>query len=162
MTVNTQKVERRHLRFDNLQQLRDELDRIERADQEGKLTAIGNWSPGQILSHVAAWIAYGWDGYPVKSPPFFVKWILKLLRGKYMKNGMPSGVKIPGVEGGTTGQDTIALSEGVARLRNCIDRLERGELAKFDSPAFGPMNHQDRITFNLRHAELHLSFLKYD
>jgi hypothetical protein len=29
------------------------------------------------------------------------------------------------------------------------------------SPAFGPMNHEDRTQFNLRHAELHLSFLQF-
>ena len=162
MAVNSAKVKRRKLRFENLDELLDELTRIEQADSLGCLQVIGNWSPGQILSHVAAWIEYGWIGYPIKPPLFIIRWMMKLMLGKYLKSGLPSGVKIPGVKGGTVGQDEVPMTHAIARLRTNIQRLKSGERSKFDSPAFGPLSHEDRITLNLRHAELHLGFMNYD
>ncbi len=161
MVVKTGKVERRKLRFDSLDQLLGELDRIQQAHESDRIKLQGNWSLGQILSHIAAWIEYGYVGYPVKPPPFFFRWILKLMLGKYLKSGMPSGVKIPGTKEGTFGQDDIPVAEAADRLRQNIQRLKSGEPAKFDSPAFGPMSHEDRIALNLRHAELHLGFVSY-
>lgn len=161
MTIDTSKVERRKLRFENLDQLLGEIDRIEQANRSGNLKVVGNWTLGQILSHVAAWIEYGYVGFPVKPPPFFIRWILKFMKNKYLKSGMPSGVKIPGTKEGTFGQDDVPVDQAFDRLRNNIARLKSGEQAKFDSPAFGPMSHEDRIALNLRHAELHLGFVSY-
>ena len=56
----------------------------------------------------------------------------------------------------------MPLAEGAARLRKAVARLQAGEPARYDSPAFGPMNHEERIQLNLRHAELHLSFLRWE
>ena len=78
---------------------------------------------------------------------------------KYLKNGMPSGVRIPGIKEGTVGMDDIPFDVGIARLRKAFERLKAGEESPFDSPAFGKMSHQDRIRLNLRHAELHLGHL---
>jgi hypothetical protein len=57
--------------------------------------------------------------------------------------------------------DAMAISEAAERLRNAFHRLKRREQAFHDSPAFGPMSHDDRIVLNLRHAELHLGYLDY-
>jgi hypothetical protein len=57
--------------------------------------------------------------------------------------------------------DDIEVSEAAERLLNALGRLKAGEEARFDSPAFGPMSHEDRIKLNLRHAELHMGFLAY-
>lgn len=161
MTVNTGKVDRRKLRFENLDQLLGELDRIQQAHESDRIKLQGNWSLGQILSHLAAWIEYGYVGYPMKPPPFFIRWILKLMVRKYLNSGMPSGVKIPGTKEGTFGQDDVPVEQAMQRLRENIERLKSREPASFDSPAFGPMSHDDRITLNLRHAELHLGFVRY-
>ena len=72
---------------------------------------------------------------------------------------MPRGVKIPGIPGGTIGADEMPTDQGIARLRQAFQRLENGEQAKHDSPAFGQMSHLDRIRLNLRHTELHLGYL---
>jgi hypothetical protein len=160
--INTSKVKRRKLWFHSIDEALQDLDRIEAAEKSGTLNALGNWTPGQILSHVSAWIEYGWDGYPIGAPPFFIKWILKLIGRRYLRKGMPAGVKIPGIEGGTKGQELIPTDAALARLRKALHRLQNGEPAVHDSPAFGPMSHEDRILFNLRHVELHLSFLQLD
>ncbi len=151
----------RVLRFNSVDDCVTEVQRIRAADQDGTLRAMGNWTPGQILAHVASWIEYGYDGFPIKPPPFFVRWLLRLRLRKMLEGGMPRGVRIPRVEGGTTGMDDIQVSQGAERLLHALERLKAGEEAKFDSPAFGPMSHEDRIKLNLRHAELHMGYLAY-
>lgn len=156
------KPSRRVLRFESIADLLEELDRIEAADRSGRLRATGGWTVGQILSHVAAWIDYAYDGYPVKPPPFFIRWILRWMFRRMLRDGMRPGVRIPGVRGGTTGAALIDTPLGISKLRTSLERLARREPAKFSSPAFGEMSDDDRIQLTLRHAELHLSFLAID
>lgn len=157
--VETGKVhDRRSLRFDSIPELLADVDRIVAADKAGKLRCTGNWTAGQALGHVATWINYGWEGYPMKVP-WFVKVFIRMKKGKYLRDGMDAGIRIPGTEGGTFGTEKLSTDEGAARLRKALDRLARGEPVKYESPAWGPMSNKERITLNLRHAELHLSFL---
>jgi hypothetical protein len=149
----------RKLRFKSIADVNRELDQIAVLDKAGRLRTSGNWTAGQIMAHLAAWIEYGYDGYPLKSPPWFIRWFLRLRLPKMLESGMPRGVKIPGIPGGTIGADDIPTDQGIARLRKAFQRLEGGERAKYDSPAFGKMSHEDRIRLNLRHAELHLGYL---
>ncbi len=160
--IKTAKVKRRKLWFHSIDELLSELDRIEAAERNGKLKTQGNWTAGQILAHVSAWIEYSWDGYPIGPPPFFIKWLLKRMGHRYLRKGMPAGVKIPGIAGGTKGQDPMPTIDAIARLRKALGRLKSGEAPLHDSPAFGPMSYEDRIQLNLRHAELHLSFLELE
>lgn len=151
----------RTMHFDTIDECLAEVQRIVVADHIGTLQAAGNWAPGQVLAHVAAWAEYGYVGYPIGSPPFFIHWILRWQLPNTLKNGMPRGVRIPGVKTGTTGMDKMSTAEASDRLRKVFDRLKNYEVAPFDSPAFGPMSHEDRIRLNLRHAELHLGYLNY-
>lgn len=160
-TVNTKTAPRRKLRFSSIDQLAQEIDRIESAHQQGILRTSGNWSAGQVLSHIAAWIEYGYDGYPVKPPIWPLRILLGWMGRRMLKSGMPVGVRIPGVSQGTVGMDEAPVSNAASRLRKALQRLQSGEEARFHSPAFGPMSHQDRIQLNLRHSELHLGFLNY-
>jgi Protein of unknown function (DUF1569) len=113
------------------------------------------------MAHVAAWIEYGYHGYPLKKPLFFLRWILRFMVKKFLRDGMPAGVRIPGLPAGTIGMDPMPTSDAAERLRKAFQRLASREEAIFDSPAFGKMSHDDRIQLNLRHAELHLGFLDY-
>lgn len=161
--ISTAKVAgRRKLWFENVAQAEVEIDRIVAADQAGTLRAIGNWSPGQILNHIAAWIEYGYEGYPIGPPPFFIRWLLKRMGRRYLRRGMPAGARIPKIPQGTFGQDDSSVHEAAQRAKRALARLASGERALHDSPAFGPMSHEERIQLNLRHAELHLGFLRYD
>ena len=54
--------------------------------------------------------------------------------------------------------ENVSFEEGVARLRAALARLEKSE-PPIESPAFGKLSYDDKIKMNLRHAELHLSFL---
>ncbi len=153
--------ERRTLHFETLEELLEEVDRVVEADKAGQIRPLGAWTPGQILGHVAAWIEYGYAGYPMKPVPWLVRFFLRRQLKKYMKEGMPAGVRIPRVPEGTYGMEAMPTEEAAERLRLALGRLQRREPAAFDSPAFGPLSDDDRIRLNLMHAELHLSFLQF-
>lgn len=156
--VNTGKsTDRRKLRFASVADLRSEVDRIATAERAGTLRRSGNWTTGQVFGHVATWIDFLWTPNPLK-PPWIVRWIVRRRKDKYFNEGLPAGVRIPRVEGGTLGTAPLSLDEGLNRLRAAIDRLDR-EAPTQPSPVFGPLTHEEGIKLNLRHAELHLSFL---
>jgi hypothetical protein len=161
-TIDTTKVsEHRKLEFETIDDCLAELDRIAESDRRGELQTLGNWTAGQNLSHLAAWIEFGWDGYPMNKPPLPVRLVMRFMLGRILKKGMVAGVKIPGIEGGTLGAKDMETQAAAERLRVALNRLKSGELASYDSPAFGKMDHARRIKLNLRHAELHLGFLRY-
>jgi hypothetical protein len=161
VSINTRKVARRKLRFATIDEALGEIDRIVAAEQAGTLHTTGNWTAGQIMGHIAAWINYSFEGYPLRPPPWIIRFILRRLGRRYLRDGMRAGQHIPGIEGGTVGIESLSTAEGAERVRRALRRLTSGEVARFDSPAFGPMSMDDRIQLNLRHAELHLSFLQY-
>ena len=157
--IDTSKVkDRRAVRYATIQELLTDIDRIVASEKAGTLRRAGNWTAGQAFGHLATWINYAWEGYPIR-PPWFVRLFIRLKKKSYLRDGMPAGVRIPGVEGGTKGTETLSLDEGTARLRKALQRLESGEPATFDSPAWGKSSHAEQVQITLRHAELHLSFL---
>jgi hypothetical protein len=156
--IDTRNVtDRRAVRFQTIPDLLVEIDRIVAAEQAGKLRRTGNWTTGQTFGHIAAWVDYAYEGYPVRAP-WFIKLILRLRRNRYLRGPLPVGVRLPGVADGTYGTEPLSLEEGAARLRAALRRLAV-EPARFASPAFGPLSDAERIQLNLRHAELHLGFL---
>ena len=154
-------VEYRTLRFATIDECLAEIQRIRAAHAAGTLRTTGNWTPGQIMAHVAAWIEFGYVGCPIPPPPFFVRWILRLRLKSILRKGMPRGVQIPRVPNGTVGMDEMSTPDAADRLQTAFGRLASGEPARFDSPAFGAMSHADRIELNLRHAELHLGYIAF-
>lgn len=159
MIATKQVKDRRSLRFNSITELQADIDRVVAAGKAGKLRCTGNWTAGQAMGHIAAWINYSYDGYPMGPPPWVIRVILGFLKKKYLRQGMPAGVEIPKVKGGTFATEPLSTEEGAARLRKAVARLASGEPAKFPSPAWGEMPAEERIALNLRHAELHLSFL---
>src|SRR6516165_12109003 len=87
---------RRVLRFESIDQMMAEVDRLAEAERAGRLRRLGNWTLGQTLAHLAAWAEYGYTGSRLKVP-FFIKWILRLRKRRFLYGPMRAGVKIPGV-----------------------------------------------------------------
>jgi hypothetical protein len=159
----TAAVEHRTLRFISLNELDTALVRVERAEREGKLEATGAWTPGQILNHLGLWIEYGYEGFPreLRPPPLPLRVLLRLGRRRFLSRPLPVGFRIPHAPEGTFGTKVVPFAEGMGRLRRNLERLMKGEAPKFASPAFGPLTHEEAVQGALRHAELHLGFLKY-
>lgn len=159
--VDTKTVHTRALEFGSVADCMAELDRIEAAEKRGELTTNGNWTAGQIMAHLASWIEYGYVGFPIEAPPFFVRWILKRMLKKMLKSGtMDPGSNIPNVEDGTFGQDDMETLAGIERFRAALLKMQ-SEPATYDSPAFGKVPDEVRVRVNLMHAQLHLGFLDY-
>lgn len=160
MTVQTKQVQRRSVRFQSIDDLRAEARRLAHADQTDGLTRLGNWTLGQALNHLATWINFAYEGFPSGAkPPLFIRVALRFMRKKMLDGGLPAGVNIPKVEGGTYGVEVVSTQEGLARLEHALQRLET-EPTRHPSPAFGAMTKDESIKLNLRHAELHLGFFE--
>jgi hypothetical protein len=158
--VNTKTANRREVRYLTIDDLLRDMDKVIASEKAGTLTRTGNWTPGQVFNHLATWIDYGYQGFPPKAhPPFFIRWLLMMKKKKMIRNGMPLGVKIPGIKDGTLGCENCSTEIGAAKLLASLARLKNREPVKFESPAFGPMSDDERIAFQLRHAETHMGFL---
>lgn len=149
--------DRRSLRFENPDQMLMEVRRIAEAERRGRLRRTGNWTPGQIFGHLAAFIDYAYDGYPDK-PPLWIKLLLRPMRRRFLSGRLPSGARIPGAKEGTWATDPLGLEDGLARLERAWQRL-RAKAPEAPNPVFGPLGHEQWIQLHLRHAELHLGFL---
>jgi hypothetical protein len=148
---------RRVLHFASIDDALRDAQLIADAEKSGTLKRMGNWTPGQCFGHVSGWIVYALDGYPPDlRPPWFVKAVLRFMKSKYLK-GMPAGVRIPKVEGGTKNLEMISTDEGLSRLKTAWDRLGK-TCPPRANPIMGVLTHEEWIAMNLRHAELHQSF----
>ena len=149
---------RRTLRFETIDELLAEVDRIAEAERAGCLECMGNWKCGQIFGHLATWAGFLYVKAPLKTP-WHIRLILGLLKNRIINGGMRPGVKIPNVPGGTVGTEPLSLDEGVTRYKAALERLRRDPPTE-PSPAFGTLTHEQAIKLNLRHAELHLGFVR--
>lgn len=161
MPVDTAKItDRRPLRFNSIADIRRDLDAVEAGHRAGTLRTSGNWSAGQNLAHLAAFINYAYDGYPkeLSNPPWYIRLVLKLMKKRFLYKGLPVGVKIPGIKAGTVGQDDVSVEEGLTRLRSALARLEAAPPDR-PNPIFGLLSHPEWMSMHCRHCELHLSFV---
>lgn len=145
----------------------DELDAIiadasmlaERGYEQG-----GNWNLGQVCSHIADWMQFPIDGFPVPPLPIrMIFWVMK----KTVAPGMKRKILAEGFKGGTmTAPDTVAKpdqfsdQQGVEKLREAISRLKAHQGDMHDSPLFGPMDKAMVVKVSLLHAEHHFAYLK--
>lgn len=156
--IDTSKVsDRRKLRFKTPAEMMADVDRVVAADRAGTLRRCGNWTTGQILWHLAAWVDYSFDGNPLR-PPWFIKLLLRFAKRRFLRGPLKAGVKIPRVKGGTLATEALPLDEALTRFKNAWARLEKAP-PSIPNILFGPMTHDEWIKGHLRHAELHLSFL---
>ncbi|MGE4198514.1 MAG: DUF1569 domain-containing protein [Phycisphaerales bacterium] len=157
--INTKKTDFRVLRFGTGSDVIREAQRIAAADHAGALRRSGNWTAGQVFGHLATWIEFALDGYPPNvQPPAPLKFILKFMKGKFVRGPMPRGVRIPGFNDGTLGVEPMPTDAALDRLRRAWERL-MSTAPTVPNPIFGLLFHDDWIKMNLRHAELHMGYL---
>ncbi|MFO1042823.1 MAG: DUF1569 domain-containing protein [Planctomycetaceae bacterium] len=151
MTVNTRKVQnRRSIRYASLSDLLRDAEKLAASN----VRTLGNWSFGQILKHLAMSIDSSIDGtgFMLRAP---VRWLMSLLmKKKFLTQPIPAGFKsvqqfIP---------NTTSVEEGLTLLRTAIERQQR-EPNRALHPAFGKLSNAEWDAFNLRHSELHMSFV---
>lgn len=155
MTVDTKKVAgRRAVRYESYDDLLADAERL----ASGKTRALGNWTQGQIYRHLAMGLDSSIDGVDFTLPAP-LRWVMRLLmKKKFTTQALPPGFKstakfIPDAE--------VSLEDALADLRRAIKR-QQTESKRIDHPAFGKFTREEWDQFNLRHAEMHMSFLVGD
>lgn len=155
MAVNTAKVSgRRTLRFQTLEEMLADVENLAGVPTR----TLGNWSFGQILDHVAMWLEFPLDGFPI-TIPWYIRWLVWPFKGTMIRSAMRPGFNWGEREAKlVTPQREVSVGEGLARLRRVIARW-RSEQPKYPSPLLGKLTPQQWEQFQLRHAEHHLSYV---
>jgi hypothetical protein len=147
---------RRTVQFASFDDVLADAERLVRA----RAATTGNWSLDQILGHLAFAMEGSVNGFNRKAP-----WPLRLVgrfvvKPRILKHGMKPGFKLPPeaekMSVPAPGGDPAAALE---RLRRAIQRL-KSDTTRQPHPFFGPMPAAEWDRLHLRHAELHLSFVK--
>lgn len=112
----------------------------------------GNWSLGQVCTHLALAIESSLDGFARLNATFVDRSLLELV---FKKQRMRTGVPMP--EG--LAPEAADDAAGVGRLQAAIDRLRthRGDMRPH--PYFGPIMRDEWLQFHLIHCSHHLGFL---
>ncbi len=153
MIVNTKLVEgRRPVRYQSYDDLLQDAERIASSDS---MQTLGNWSPGQIFKHLADAIESSIDG-----SGFVLPWPIRivftmLMKRKYLYDSLPAGFKAPK----RFQPGPIDTLDALDALRKAVDRM-KSETDRVMHPAFGHITREEWDQFNLRHCEMHMSFIK--
>jgi hypothetical protein len=150
---------RNELRFNDLQEILDDLDRLAQSGAVG----TKNWDLSQICEHLADWMTFPMDGFP-KSPLVvsLIVGLLRVTRGRALLRKMISEQRMP------YNQPTIPQTvhkpaadslPSVERLRKAIHRLQEHQGFIHPSPLFGAMTYDELVALQLAHCAHHLSLL---
>jgi hypothetical protein len=165
-SINTRKVSgRRKLRFETMADLEEDIERLATADVE----CLGNWSLGQIFTHLARVMLTAVDGAGFRPPlisRLFVFFFKPVVRRWLLEKGMPAGLSHKGIKGlgevpkakAMVADSSVTTEEGLAELRTAIERYKSADKLH-PHLAFGNISREDWDRFHFRHAELHLSFV---
>lgn len=161
MTVDTKMVERRDVAFRCFGSIREDLDRIQSAQDAGTLRTTGNWSAGQVLWHCGKFMQCALDGFP-NTAPAPVRWMASLMfKKKAVKEGepFPAGFKLPKQASFLIPDASTTYEEGMRYLREQVSRVEGGEKFTAMSPLLGTLTHDEWEILQRKHCMLHLSFV---
>jgi hypothetical protein len=152
--VNTAKVAgRRLLKFDTLDDILADVERL----AQDKVRAIGNWSPGQNLTHLAIIMNGCMGGIPYKAP-FYLRAVAWFLKNNFVKNPMPAGFDLPKAAAALLVPGETSWEDGVQTIRVAIARMKT-EPQRHPHPVLGALTRAQWDQLHCRHCELHLSFL---
>ncbi len=160
--VNTRTAAHRSLRFESLDALDAELDRIESALAAGGLRTTGNWTVGQIGEHLGKFVRCSYDGFE-GGPPWPVRVVFSaLFKRLALGDGpVPRGIRLPKKAASLLPGPAVDNREGLKMLRRQLARIRAGEPMLQKSPIFGALTHKQWVHLHLKHAAMHLGFVAY-
>jgi hypothetical protein len=154
--IDTRKVkERRKLRFESADDVSAEVERLAKCKN---VRAVGNWSSGQVLQHLAMTMNNSIDGFPdfVPAP---VRLLLRLfLKRRILKRTMSAGLRLPARAAQRMLPPPTTWEEGLDAFRRAAARV-KSEPRRSTHPAFGSLTSDEWEKLHCRHSELHLGFL---
>jgi hypothetical protein len=154
--MDTVSTPRRTVRYTSFEDVLADAERLVHARAE----TTGNWSLDQILGHLAVAMEKSMDGLPGRLP-WYVRLIGRyVIKRRVLKHGMKPGFKLPAEAEKwavpAPGGDAHATLE---RLRRAVARLQ-SDPTRSPHPVFGPMPASEWDRLHLRHAEMHMSFVR--
>jgi hypothetical protein len=156
MTVDTKTVKgRRRLSFSSHDQVIEHVRKL--ATQPTH--QLGNWTLGQICTHLAKAMDSAIDGSSFR-PSWLVRTVAPWIKNRVIAKGMSPGFQLPPNAASLLPPSTDN-DAGIAALEKSIARFQSDPTRK-PHGAFGPMTNQEWNDLLLRHAELHLSFIVPD
>jgi len=126
----------------------------------GPCTMLGQWTLAQNVRHLARGIDCFYDGFGFRMNWFLSTFLGRLIKRRILKRGMPSGIRLPvSADRLLPPGEDADLPGALEHLRTSIQRLEH-EPPRHPHPMFGRMTPDEVRVLLLRHAELHLSFVR--
>ena len=155
MTVNTGKVTGRHtLRFASIDDAIAEAQRV--ATNPCRL--LGNWSVGQNLDHLARTLRVSFDGPYIMAPWFARTFIAPFMKKTFVEKAMPSGFLFTKQMEAFRPDDKATAAVAIEKFCKQFSRLKL-ETPTAPHPFFGMLTRDEWVGVQLRHCEMHLSFL---
>jgi Protein of unknown function (DUF1569) len=147
------KAARRKLTFASLDEVMLDVDRLLRGH-----TTVGNWSLGQICSHLAQAFRFTIDGFP---PETRLPWIIRKTIGRFilwriLRTGrFTEGMRMPKKWEPVPGTDARAEAEA---LRAALQRFAAHTGPLVEQPLYGPVSRDVWDQFHCIHCAHHLGF----
>jgi hypothetical protein len=160
MAVDVRRVtERRKVHFSNVDELLADAERLVKLEGEGKVQPLGNMSLGQALGHLALWMHASIDGIPMDAPPL-LKLGARMFKKSILSKPIPAGFKLPpDAEAKLVPSAAMTATDGFNKLSAAVARLLRDHRRE-PSPMLGTLTVDEWDQLHLRHAELHLGFMR--
>lgn len=154
--IDTAKViGRRTLRFDSIDQIEAEVERLASAPT---IRGLGNWSPGQVFKHIALTMDIAVVGAKPVMPAIMIAVLSWLFKRKFLTSPMKAGFQLPKKAVHLLPPDPTETQDGLRVLRESIAKFKN--LKEYQpSPFLGRLTGEEWVQLQCRHAELHLSFL---
>lgn len=155
MTVATPRLARRQLHYASLSDFMADAERLAHL----AVRTVGGWTFPQILEHLAIDVECASNGYGFKAP-----WFARVLVAPFVKNsiitkGMRPGFKLPKRAAKLMPDSNVSLESSLARLQAAVANFNKGHTEEVAHPFLGQMALQEWVSYLLRHAELHMSFV---
>ena len=154
MSVDTKRVDgRRDIQYSSFDEFLEDARRLAEIPHR----TVGNWSYGQILHHLTLSLHGSIDGFGYSD-----FWLVRLLasiffKKKMLESGMPPGDKIAKKMQRLEPHE-IPVDDAIEQLAIAVERFKINP-KRAPSPIFGKLAPTEANQLQLRHAELHMSFV---
>ncbi len=156
MAVNTKTVQnRRELHYESFADVLNDANALAKSGYK----TVGNWSYGQILNHLATAMSATIDGFESRAAWPMRAMANLLFKKRFLTKTLPAGFQIP-TKWKKLIPHEVSVEEGLENLRTAIGRLQT-ETARASHP-FLDLTAEQSDLMQLRHAELHMSFVVPD
>lgn len=154
-SIDTRKVVgRRQIRYQSIDDLLADAEQL----AAGPHRTLGNWSLGMILKHLASAFNMGLDGSPTSAPRPLQMLIRAVMQKRFFEGPMKPGFKLPKKASAKYMPTATSTEEGLGLLREAIGRWKSAS-HRYPHPLLGPLTPAEWDLCELRHAELHMSFV---